>query len=212
MAMSNPARLERNTICDLFTMYGPDAPTLCASWTTRDLAAHLVVRERRPDAAAGILISKLSGYGDRIRTRKAQGDWNTLINTVRTGPARFSPLRISLLDRLANTVEFYVHVEDVRRAQPQYEPRILDAAVRDQLLTMMKRGVRLLARSAPGGLILQPTGQAPITAKKGQPAVTVSGDIGEIVLFMYGRQDHARVELSGPPELVEAMRTTSFGV
>lgn len=34
---------------------GPDAPTLGAGWKTRDLAAHLVVRESRPDAAAGVI-------------------------------------------------------------------------------------------------------------------------------------------------------------
>ncbi|MFM7872077.1 MAG: maleylpyruvate isomerase N-terminal domain-containing protein, partial [Actinomycetota bacterium] len=56
--MSNPARTERDLICDLFTNFGPDAPTLCAGWTTRDLAAHIAVRERRPDAAAGILIER----------------------------------------------------------------------------------------------------------------------------------------------------------
>jgi uncharacterized protein (TIGR03085 family) len=210
--MSNPARIERNSICDLFSEYGPDAPTLCAGWTTRDLAAHLVVRERRPDAAAGILISKLSAYGDRVRSRTAAGDWNKLITTVRNGPARFSPLRLPLLDRLANTVEFYVHVEDVRRAQPDYTPRILNSEVAKQLLTMMRRGARLLARSSPCGLVLHPTGEKPIMAKKGYPSVTVSGDIGEIVLFIYGRQEQAVVKLDGPTELVEALRATSFGV
>lgn len=208
----NPARIERDQISDLFSAYGPDAPTLCEGWTTRDLAAHLVVRERRPDAAAGILISRLSGYGDRIRTRTANGDWTTLVDTVRRGPSRVSPLRLPLLDRLANTVEFFVHVEDVRRAQPDYQPRTLDPAVRQQLLTMMKRGARLLTRSAPCGLILHPTGESAITAKKGSPAVTISGDIAEIVLFLYGRGEHAHVELTGPEDLVAAIRATKFGV
>jgi uncharacterized protein (TIGR03083 family) len=44
------ARAERAALCDLFDEVGPDAPTLCAGWTTRDLAAHLVIRERRADA------------------------------------------------------------------------------------------------------------------------------------------------------------------
>ncbi len=208
----NPARIERDRIGDLFLEYGPDAPTLCAGWRTRDLAAHLVVRDRRPDAAAGILISRLAAYGDRIRTRTASGDWSTLVDTVRRGPPRFSPLRLPLLDRLANTVEFFVHVEDVRRAQPNYEPRILEPAVRQQLLWMMKRGARLLTRSAPCGLIVHPTGELAITAKKGNPAVTISGDIAEIVLFLYGRGDHAHVDLTGPEDLVAAVRATTFGV
>ncbi len=39
---------ERAELCDLFDELGPDAPTLCGDWTTADLAAHLVVRERNP--------------------------------------------------------------------------------------------------------------------------------------------------------------------
>lgn len=210
--MSNPARTERELICDLFIEYGPDAPTLCAGWATRDLAAHIAVRERRPDAAAGILIGALAPYGDRVRTRTASGDWGELVDTIRRGPPRLSPMRLGAVDRLANTVEFFVHVEDVRRARPDCQPRPLDADLERQLQTMLSRGARLLARSAPCGLILHPSGQQPIRAKKGEPTVTVAGDIGEIVLFMYGRQSHARVDLQGPPELVEAIRSTSFGV
>ncbi|MGA0877561.1 MAG: TIGR03085 family metal-binding protein [Ilumatobacteraceae bacterium] len=210
--MSNPARSERDLICDLFTEYGPDEPTLCAGWTTRDLAAHIAVRERRPDAAAGILIGALSAYGDRVRTRAAAGDWAGLVATIRTGPPRLSPMRLGPVDRLANTVEFFVHVEDVRRARADWQPRTLDADLRRQLLAMLTRGARLLARSAPCGLVLHPSDHQPIRAKKGEPSVTVTGDIGELVLFMYGRQAHTRVDLQGPADLVETIRSASFGV
>ena len=47
---------ERAEMCDLFASVGPDAPTLCEGWNTSDLLAHLLVRERRPDAAAGIAV------------------------------------------------------------------------------------------------------------------------------------------------------------
>jgi len=210
--MSNPARTERGLICELFTDFGPDAPTLCAGWTTRDLAAHIAVRERRPDAAAGILVKPLASHGDRVRTRTAAGDWARLVATIRRGPPRLSPMRLGVVDRLANTVEFFVHVEDVRRARADWQPRILDADLERQLLAMMTRGARLLARSAPCGLVLHPTGHEAIRAKKGEPSVTVAGDIGELVLFMYGRQAHTRVDLQGPSEWVEKIRSTSFGV
>ena len=48
------SREERLALCALLDETGPDAPTLCEGWTTGDLAAHLVLRERRPDAAAGV--------------------------------------------------------------------------------------------------------------------------------------------------------------
>ena len=44
-----------------FDETGPDGPTLCEGWQTRDLAAHLVLRERRPDAAAGVMGGPLAG-------------------------------------------------------------------------------------------------------------------------------------------------------
>ena len=51
---SNVAQTMRRELCDALLTVGPDAPTLCEGWTTRDLATHLIVRETRPDAALGI--------------------------------------------------------------------------------------------------------------------------------------------------------------
>lgn len=55
------ARSERLALCETLRAVGPDAPTLCEGWLTRDLAAHLVLRESRPDAAPGIVVSALAG-------------------------------------------------------------------------------------------------------------------------------------------------------
>ena len=86
--MTNHARAERHALCDLFIEVGPDAPTLCAGWTTRDLAAHLIVRETRPDAAAGILVPRLATYGDKVRRKVMDRDWRSIVDTVRSGPPR----------------------------------------------------------------------------------------------------------------------------
>jgi predicted lipid carrier protein YhbT len=51
-----------------------------------------------------------------------------------------------------------------------------------------------------------------VLAKKGEPTVTVTGEVGELIMFVYGRQDHSSVELSGPDELVQAVKSTAFGV
>ena len=51
---------ERAALCDLLDELGPDQPTLCEGWQTRDLAAHLVVREHRLDAAPGILLPAIA--------------------------------------------------------------------------------------------------------------------------------------------------------
>ena len=56
------AQRERAALVESLREHGPGAPTLCEEWTARDLAAHLVVRERRLDAAPGILVPQLAGY------------------------------------------------------------------------------------------------------------------------------------------------------
>ena len=208
----NPAQSERHSLCNLFLEVGPDAPTLCEGWTTRDLAAHIIVRESRPDAAGGILIKPLATYGEKVRTGVAQRDWKSLVEAIRNGPPRISPMRLAFLDRLTNTVEFFVHLEDVRRAQPNWAPRPLLDDLESQLRTSITQGGRLFARKSPCGLVLQIALGASIVAKKGEPAVTVTGEVGELIMFVYGRQDHARVELSGPDDLVQAVRSTAFGV
>jgi len=208
----NPAQSERHSLCNLFLEVGPDAPTLCEGWTTRDLAAHIIVRESRPDAAGGILIKPLAAYGEKVRKGVAQRDWKSLVEAIRNGPPRLSPMRLTFLDRLTNTVEFFVHLEDVRRAQPNWQPRTLLDDLESQLRTSITQGGRLFARKSPCGLKLQITHGPLVLAKKGEPSVTVTGEVGELIMFVYGRQDHSSVELSGPDELVQAVKSTAFGV
>ena len=81
------ARKERAALVDTMRATGPDAPTLCEGWNTRDLAAHLVVRERRLDAAPGILVPKLAGYTARVQEQvTASTDWSELLVQVAAGP------------------------------------------------------------------------------------------------------------------------------
>ncbi len=79
--MSTPpdttARRERLALCDLFLEVGPDAPTLCGDWTARDLAAHLVMRERRPDGAIGIVLGAAAGHAEKVQRSIADTDWET---------------------------------------------------------------------------------------------------------------------------------------
>ena len=68
------SRDERLALSALLEATGPDAPTLCAGWTTGDLAAHLVLRERLLDAAAGVMGGPLAGYTKRVQSRIAAAD------------------------------------------------------------------------------------------------------------------------------------------
>jgi uncharacterized protein (TIGR03085 family) len=208
-----PARRERAALCDLFTELGPDEPTLCGDWTTRDLAAHLVVRERRPDAAIGIIVSKAAGYTDKVQSGVAAGEWRELVDTVRSGPPVWSPTKIGKIDELANTVEFFVHLEDVRRAQPLWEPRDLDDDLTAALYGVLSKMAKRLAKNSPVGIVLEPDDDhEPIVAKQAEPSVTVRGPVGELVMFVYGRQAHSSVEVSGDDDSVAAVNAASFGI
>ncbi|WP_328860249.1 TIGR03085 family metal-binding protein [Streptomyces sp. NBC_00306] len=204
--MSTHAKRERLLLADLLEAAGPDAPTLCDGWTTRDLAAHVVVRERRADAAGGIMIPLLRSRLDRVMAEFTARPYDELIRLIRTGPPRMSPYGIKQVDEAANTVEFFVHAEDVRRAQPDWTPRTLDRVFEDALWSRLEKVARLLGRKAPVGLVLRrPDGQTAV-GHRGAPVVTVTGEPGELTVFAFGRQDAAQVELEGDKDAVARLR------
>ncbi|MGW6734471.1 TIGR03085 family metal-binding protein [Streptomyces sp. NPDC055013] len=206
--MSTFAKRERLLLADLLEAEGPEAPTLCEGWTTRDLAAHVVVRERRPDAAAGILIKQLAPRLDKAMEEFAAKPYEELIQLIRTGPPRFSPFQLKQIDEASNTLEFYVHTEDVRRAQPDWTPRELDPVFQDALWSRLERSARLMGRTAPTGLVLRrPDGQTAV-AHRGTPVVTVTGEPSELLLFSYGRQSAAKVELDGDKDAIAQLHET----
>jgi uncharacterized protein (TIGR03085 family) len=206
--MSTHAKRERLLLADLLETAGPDAPTLCEGWTTRDLAAHVVVRERRPDAAGGILIKQLAPRLDRVMAEYTDKPYEELIQLIRTGPPRFSPFSLKPVDEMSNIIEFYVHTEDVRRAQSDWSPRELDPVFQEALWSRLERTARLMGRSVPTGLVLRrPDGQT-VVAQRGAPVVTVTGEPSELVLFLYGRQNKAKVELDGDEDAIAKLHET----
>ncbi|MFR9795602.1 TIGR03085 family metal-binding protein [Streptomyces sp. MS06] len=200
--MSTFAKRERLLLADLLETAGPEAPTLCEGWLTRDLAAHVVVRERRPDAAGGLVIKQLGTRLEKAMEEFAAKPYEELIQLIRTGPPRFSPFQLKQIDEASNTIEFYVHAEDVRRAQEDWTPRELDPVFQDALFSRLERTARMMGRSAPTGLVLRrPNGQTAV-AHRGTPVVTVTGEPSELLLFLYGRQDRAKVQLDGEEEAI----------
>lgn len=206
--MSTHAQRERLLLADLLESVGPEAATLCDGWTTTDLAAHVVVRERRADASAGQLIPQLAPRLERVRKEFSQKPYEELIRLIRTGPPRLSPFALKQIDEAANTVEFYVHSEDVRRAQPDWTPREIDPVFADTLWSRLERTARLLGRKAPVGVVLRrPDGQTTVL-HRGTPVVTVTGEPGELVLFAFGRTQSARVETEGDKDAVTKLYDT----
>lgn len=204
------AQRERAALVETMREVGPDAPTLCGDWTARDLAAHLVVRERRLDATPGIMIPALAGYTDRVQRQTARGcEWSELLDKVASGPPLYSPFK--LLDPVANMGEMYIHHEDVRRAQSGWEPRPLD----DSTVKALTRSLPLMARmtlaKAPARITLQtPQGTVLAIVGKGRP-LTVVGQAQELLLFVSGR-DEVRVEFEGDAPVADAVRKNRRGL
>ncbi|HEX2130773.1 MAG TPA: TIGR03085 family metal-binding protein [Actinophytocola sp.] len=206
MAVSTDERL---ALSDLFTELGPDAPTLCAGWRTRDLAAHLVLRERRPDAAPGILLAPLAGHTKRVQDGFARRPWAELVDLVRTGPPAFSPTRIPLVDRLVNSVELFTHHEDVRRAQPGWQPRPADPERDATTWAGVSRAGKLTLRRSSVGIVLRRTGGEKggeeVVVRRGPNTVVVAGPPGELLLWAFGREE-VRLDFEGEQSAVGVVR------
>lgn len=199
--MTDLAASERASLSALLDRVGPDAPTLCEGWNTRDLTAHLVLREGRPDAVLGIVIRPLSGWTARVQKKIARRDFAGLVARLRGGPPLWSPFRPHAVGELLSNLELFVHHEDVRRAMPQWEPRELDSVTTDYLWRRSTGIAKHVLRSTPGGieLIRSDTGLHH-TVRPGQPVLTLTGAPQELLLYLYGRRDHAKVSREGDAE------------
>jgi uncharacterized protein (TIGR03085 family) len=197
----SPADRERRELADLLDKIGPAAPTLCAGWDTAHLAAHLVVRERRPDALVGLGAEAVGGGGplarwphrleDRLRDSTSYAE---VVDRLRAGPPAWSPMSWPLVAGPLNTTEFAIHHEDVRRAQPVWAPRPLDRSAQDQLWS----ATALFARRAAGrrGLVLRRTDSPGVEKRWGNAGTTVEGEPMELLLWAAGRREVARVTVS----------------
>ena len=210
--MTSTADTERLALCDLLDELGPDAPTLCEGWTTRDLATHLYVRDRDPKAWAGISIGRLHGLADQAMAARADRPYPEIVADVRAGAPKWSPTGLPGAKDLVNLLEFVIHHEDVRRAQQGWGPRALPSTLADSVWRAVRLGARATLRRAPDGVVLRRAGtDSSVVAKKAPLTVTVVGDPVELALFTSGRQRAARVDLSGDDAAVSRLLAAPLG-
>lgn len=217
--MARLAQLERQALCDTFLAVGPDAPTLCEGWATRDLAAHLIVREARPDAAIGIFVPALAGRTDTVMASIASKPWQQVVGMVRSGPPRLSPMRLGLIDDATNIGEFFIHHEDVLRAADPSARRDLSAAHQRALWPVLRQLARMGLRKVPVGVQARSDGfgTAPLRpAPAGAGTVTLVGAPEELLLAVSGRNASdarlADVEIEGDTDAVAAYTAATSGL
>jgi uncharacterized protein (TIGR03085 family) len=207
--VTSAADAERAALCDLLDELGPGAPTLCEGWRTLELAAHLTLRDRAPKVWAGLVVPRLAGAADSVLAAAVERPYPEMVAAVRAGAPIWSPLGLPVVKDALNLMEYVIHHEDVRRAQPGWGPRAVPTALADHVWTTLRMTARSAVRRARDGVVLKRAGSdATITGKSGALSVTVSGDPIELALFVSGRGRVARVELAGDDAAVARLTAT----
>jgi uncharacterized protein (TIGR03085 family) len=205
---------ERHKLCGLFDELGASAPTLLDRWTTHDLAAHLVLREHDLVAAPCLVLpAPFQKFAERRRIQLAERrDFWWLVSRIRSGPPP-GFFRIGWVRSFPNLNEFFVHHEDVRRANGK-DPRTLSSELDAALWRNVLRGSRYLGRRLrDAGLEIEWVGTTErATVRRGKPTARLTGQPGELLLYVFGRRSAAHVELTGPAEAIAAVQRTHFGM
>ena len=189
---------ERIALCDLLLELGPDAPTLCEGWTTADLAAHLVLREH------------FHRWSDAQRAVEKGKGLPAMVARLRAG-APLIPWRLPGIRNVFNGLEYFIHHEDVRRANGR-DPRAPIAELEALSWRMVGLSARRLARRVrPYGLeLVRPDGER---RRYGSgDTATLSGPATELVLYLSGRRPAAHVTPGGSPDAVAAVERTKMAI
>ncbi len=212
MTSSELVSSERSALVQVLIDAGPTAPTLCKGWETRHLAAHLLLRETRPMVAAGVMGGPLAARTQRATDQLAdelidQHHYEKAVRDFEELPGYLHMRsRFAALDEEMNLIEYFVHTEDVRRAGCIHgnapAPRVLADGVQQRMWKMLRARARTMAaKKHASGLVLQAPGYSPtvhtvIAPLADREATLLNGEPGELVLYLFGREAAAQVDVS----------------
>ncbi|MFM1905766.1 MAG: hypothetical protein RIT32_562 [Actinomycetota bacterium] len=205
------SKSERSELAKLFKELGPDQPTLCEGWQTKQLLTHLILRERRPDAAAAIVIPAMGKWRDKVEAGLNTKPYAELVNLFATGPGKLTPFALPNVDNLANLFEFVIHHEDVRRAQSDWKARTDISQLQDEIGKRLPKFAILALRKLPLGVVMVSPAGVQTWLKRGNTVIELHGEPLEILLYISGRQKHAEVSIHGSPAAIATLERTKFG-
>jgi uncharacterized protein (TIGR03085 family) len=221
--MQHHAVTERHSFTQTLRRVAADSETLCGNWNTAQLVAHLVLRERSVVELVGRLpVAALQRRAEQVVDELAAHEsYDDLVTLFDRGPSWTEvrgPVPIAWFWSLppvretANLLEYLVHHEDVRRAQPGWAPRPIAMDVQTVVWKRLHLLTKATLRSVPVGLELRWPAHGTIRAGRGAPAVSVTGDAIELALFAFGRLGVAEVEFDGTPADIEAVRSADISL
>ena len=209
------AALARRHLADLLVAVGPDAPTMCEGWTARDLAAHLVIRERRPDALPGIFVPALAGYTERVQNAQAAIDFPELVELVRRKPPIWHPARLAAVDQKMNLMEYAIHAEDIRQANPGADLPPMPEEVRSDAWSALGFFAGMTMSGSPVAVVASCPGRRDVTlvdeGGRRSGRVTATAEPGPMLMFVSGRTDDG-VEFRGADDDVARLREARFAM
>lgn len=197
------AKRQRAALLALMEELGPFAPTLNEGWQTQDLAAHLYIREHRPAALPGIASKRFAGLTERIQNEELHTKgFPRLLEELRRPGWIMRPL-----DKLVNTSEYFIHHEDVLRANGRSQT--LTDKDQQELWPVAKMLARKAQVALKGRVVLKRTDTGDeIALGKGNRAVYVAGLPSELLMHLSGRE--ADVTVTAEPDAVETW-TSAIG-
>jgi len=208
-------RSQREALCDALDAVHPSAPTLCDGWTAHHLAAHVWLRENRVWTGVGArVLNRPEQLDQRMAEVMTQRPYADLVAAIRRGPGGLSPFRLPGMEAAANTLEFLVHCEDVRRGSGVNTPRPTDLALEQLCWSRLPTLARFFLRGCPVAVWLErdvPPGE-PVRIGKGPDIVTLSGAASELLLYLFGRRRAANVEVIGEPAAVSVLAGRKLGI
>ena len=161
-----------------------------------------------------VLPGPFQRFAERQRVRLAERrDFSWLVTRIRSGPPP-GFFRIGWVRSFPNLNEFFVHHEDVRRANGM-DPRTLTPELDVRVCggTSVEGAATSLVVSVVLGLRSSGQERASDSERvRANPTRGSAGTPGELLLYFFGRQRAAQVEVTGPADAVVAVERTHFGM
>ncbi|ASK64544.1 TIGR03085 family protein [Brachybacterium avium] len=202
---------EREAFARTFLTHGPEAPTILPGWDAAELLEHLLLREGAPHLRVGShLPGALGARAQRALDALRASSWQERVERFRQGPGRLSP--IGRIDALSGQGELLIHHEDLRRAQLGWEPRQLPAEAAADAWRAVGLMAPLAMRVRAEVTLVSPLGGRQLRSRRAVGSLRVHGDPLELLLWVSGRDEVARVRVHGDQVALQALREGRRGL